>query len=176
MNKTIRIAGFGGQGVMLLGQIIAYAATLKNLNSTWVPTYGPETRGGTANCMVTIADEEIYSPVFSACDYLLVFNGPSYVKFASLVKPTGIIYYNSSLIETNVQNTLPHVGIAANTLATNLNNPKVLNMIMLGRFLVDLKLFTHDEIALALAHFLGEEKQALIPINLAALQLGADQK
>ena len=86
MTKTIRIAGFGGQGVMLLGQVLAYSATLKGLNAIWVPTYGPETRGGTANCMVTISDEPIYSPVFKDSDDLIVLNEPSYNKFKQTVK------------------------------------------------------------------------------------------
>ena len=78
MTKTIRIAGFGGQGVMLLGQILAYSATIQGMHAIWVPTYGPETRGGTANCMVTISDTPIYSPVFKDSDDLIVLNEPSY--------------------------------------------------------------------------------------------------
>ena len=171
MNRTIRIAGFGGQGVMLFGQIIAYAATLKNLNSTWVPTYGPETRGGTANCMVTIADGMIYSPVFSQCDDLIVFNAPSYQKFKELVKADGNIYYNSSLID-QIERNGHHICVPLNELAMTLNNTKVINIVMMGRYLKDLKLFDEHEVELALLHFFGEEKAKLIPLNLEAYRLG----
>lgn len=171
MNRTIRVAGFGGQGVMLFGQILAYMATLKGLNSTWVPTYGPETRGGTANCMVTIADTMIYSPVFTLCDDLIVFNGPSYQKFKDLVKNNGHIYMNASLIE-GVLSDERHHAIPLNELAMTLNNSKVINMVMMGRYLNDLNLFDEADVALALLHFFGEEKASLIPLNIEAFKLG----
>lgn len=171
MNRRIRVAGFGGQGVMLFGQIIAYAATLKNLNSTWVPTYGPETRGGTANCMVTISDGMVYSPVFGPADDLIVFNAPSYQKFKHLLSENGKIYYNSSLID-QVEISLNNIAVPCNELATSLNNPKVMNIIMLGRYLKDLNLFTAKEVELALLHFFGEDKKSLIPLNIEAFELG----
>lgn len=176
MNRTIRIAGFGGQGVMLLGQIIAYAATLKNLNATWVPTYGPETRGGTANCMVTLSSERVYSPVFSKCDDLIVFNAPSYHKFKNLVEQKGNIYYNSSLFTDVDDNGVKHIGVACNELALRLDNTKVLNIVMLGRYLKDLALFDEKEVEAALLYFFGEEKRTLIPLNIEALKLGKSQK
>lgn len=175
MIRTIRVAGFGGQGIMLFGQILAYAATIKKLNSTWVPTYGPETRGGTANCMVTISDGQIYSPVFRQCDDLIVFNSPSYQKFKQEVKADGHIYYNASLIEQIAIERPQHFGIKCNDLASTLHNSKVINIIMLGRYLKDLKLFGEQEIVEALNHFFSQEKQALIPINIQAFRLGQQQ-
>jgi 2-oxoglutarate ferredoxin oxidoreductase subunit gamma len=176
MTRTIRIAGFGGQGVMLLGQIIAYAATLKNLNSTWVPTYGPETRGGTANCMVTISSEQVYSPVFNHCDDLIVFNAPSFHKFKLLVKDKGKIYYNSSLVSSIEQSTVNTIAVACNDLALDLENSKVINIIMLGRYMKDLNLFGESEVESALLHFFGESKKELIPINIKAFRLGQELK
>ncbi|NCA96285.1 MAG: 2-oxoacid:ferredoxin oxidoreductase subunit gamma [Methanomicrobia archaeon] len=172
MIKTIRIAGFGGQGVMLLGQILAYCATLKNYHTVWVPTYGPETRGGTANCMVTIADETIYSPVFTMCDDLIVLNAPSYQKFKETLKEHGQLFFNASLIE-KVESNHAHVfGVPLNELAVSLNNPKVINLIMLGRYLKQIGLFEESDVKAALHHFFGEEKSHLIDINIEALRLG----
>jgi 2-oxoglutarate ferredoxin oxidoreductase subunit gamma len=99
MIRTIRISGFGGQGVMLTGQLLAHAANEQGLYSLWVPTYGPETRGGTANCSITISDKPIYSPVFQKSDDLLIFNEPSLAKFGEKIKSGGNIFYNSSLIK-----------------------------------------------------------------------------
>ena len=172
MIRTIRIAGFGGQGVMLLGQILAYCATLKDYNSVWVPTYGPETRGGTANCMVTLGDETIYSPVFTMCDDLIVFNAPSYQKFKQTLKPEGSLFYNASLIGEVDGDFQQLIGVPVNELATTLNNSKVINIIMLGRYLKHLGLFDEQDVLQALTHFFGEEKGHLIDINLEALKLG----
>jgi len=98
INEKIIVAGFGGQGVMLMGQLLAYAATNKELNTLWFPSYGPETRGGTANCQVIISDDVIHSPVFSKCDTAIIMNGTSLDKFESKVVPGGRIFLNSSLV------------------------------------------------------------------------------
>ena len=143
---------------MLFGQIIAYAATLKNLNSTWVPTYGPETRGGTANCMVSISNGPIYSPVFNQCDDLIVFNAPSYNKFSAMIRSGGTIYYNSALIKELAPVDERQIGVDCNGVATSLANVKVLNIVMLGRYMKDLNLFGEAELELALLHFFGQEK------------------
>jgi len=175
MIKTIRIAGFGGQGVMLLGELLAYSATLKGMYTVFVPTYGPETRGGTANCLVTISDGPIYSPVFNLCDDLIVLNEPSYQKFKNSVKEHGYLIYNESLIPSVEKASYEMKGIKATDLALELEQPKVMNIVLLGTYLKHLKLFDHETILLALKHFFGEKKEHLLPINAKALQLGDKQ-
>ena len=172
MTKTIRIAGFGGQGVMLLGQVLAYSATLKGLNAIWVPTYGPETRGGTANCMVTISDEPIYSPVFKDSDDLIVLNEPSYNKFKQTVKKKGYMLYNESLVHLNQDASYHTSGIKANDIAASINEPKTINMVLLGRYLRDTNLFEKETVLDALRYYFGSKKEHLIEVNEKAIDLG----
>ena len=105
IDEKIICAGFGGQGVMLLGQLLAYAANEKGLNTLWYPSYGPETRGGTANCSVTISEKPVNSPVISQADTIMVLNKPSLDKFESKVKPGGRLFVNSSLIDSQANRT-----------------------------------------------------------------------
>lgn len=169
MTLQIRIAGFGGQGVMVLGQMLAYAATNVGLNAMFVPTYGPETRGGTANCMVTISDERIYSPVFIKADYLIAFNEPSFEKFKNNIKDTGKIIYNSTLVPK--QDDKPHLtGIPASRLAIELGQPRAVNMVLLGELLRQTKIFEEEVVLDALEHYLGAKKD-LIELNRQALHL-----
>lgn len=172
MTKTIRIAGFGGQGVMLLGQVLAYSATIKGLNSIWVPTYGPETRGGTANCMVTISDEPIYSPVFKESDDLIVLNEPSYIKFKNTIKQKGYMLYNASLIHFDEELSFKTSGIKANDIATSINEPKTINMVLLGRYLKDTNLFDKQTVLEALKYYFGNKKEHLLEVNEKAIDLG----
>lgn len=173
MTKTIRIAGFGGQGVMLLGQVLAYSATLKGLNAIWVPTYGPETRGGTANCMVTISDEPIYSPVFKESDDLIVLNEPSYNKFKHTLKDKGYLLYNESLV--HISSKKGNVsGIKANELAQSVNEPKAVNMVLLGRYLRDTRLFEKETVLEALKYYFGDKKEHLMAVNEKAIDLGLE--
>lgn len=172
MIRRIRIAGFGGQGVMLTGQLIAYAANLQGLYSVWVPTYGPETRGGTANCAVTISDKPIYSPIFKKADDLMVFNLPSLHKFQELVTDEGNIFYNASLIEEKVKQKCHVYGIPMNEIANELNKPQVANMVMLGAYLKINNIFKEDVIVESLKHFLTGDKQALLPVNQKAIAVG----
>lgn len=174
MTRTIRIAGFGGQGVMLTGQLIAYAANKQGLYSLWVPTYGPETRGGTANCAIIISDKPIYSPVFSKSDDLLVFNEPSLNRFGDKVKTGGNLFYNSSLIKNKpVDKDYNVFGIPMNDIADDLEIPQVANMAMLGAYLKVLNVFEDQVIFDSLAYFLGDKKQSLFEVNKNALKLGA---
>lgn len=173
MIRTIRIAGFGGQGVMLTGQLIAYAANLQGLYSLWVPTYGPETRGGTANCSVVISDKPIHSPVFKKSDDLLVFNEPSLTKFSDKVKDEGNLFYNSSLIKEDVSLEHAHVyGVPMSELAQSLDKPQVANMVMLGAYLKKVDIFKEDVILESLKHFLGTKKLSMLPVNQKALCVG----
>jgi 2-oxoglutarate ferredoxin oxidoreductase subunit gamma len=173
MIRTIRISGFGGQGVMLTGQLLAYAANKQGLYSLWVPTYGPETRGGTANCSITISDKPIYSPVFRKSDDLIIFNEPSLAKFGDKIKPGGNIFYNSSLIKQDVNPEDIHAyGVPMSELAQSLDKPQVANMVMLGAYLKKTQIFKEEAIIESLKYLLGAKKVAMIPINQTALAIG----
>lgn len=172
MIRRIRIAGFGGQGVMLTGQLIAYAANEQGLYSVWVPTYGPETRGGTANCAVTISDKPIYSPIFKKADDLMAFNLPSLHKFQDSVLDDGNIFYNSSLIEEEVKKPCHLFGIPMNEIANELEKPQVANMVMLGAYLKVCNIFKEDVIVDSLKHFLKGSKESLLPVNQKAIAIG----
>ncbi|NLD25864.1 MAG: 2-oxoacid:ferredoxin oxidoreductase subunit gamma [Acholeplasmataceae bacterium] len=176
MNSTERItvAGFGGQGVMMIGQLLAYTGNEKGLNCLWFPSYGPETRGGTANCAVIISEQTINSPVFARADTLIIMNKPSLVKFQTKVMDNGIILYNSSLIDSEVESPAKVYPIPANDLAIQIGNPKVANMVMLGAYLAAKEIFTFEEMAHTLELFLGESKKHLLEIDLKALKAGYD--
>lgn len=168
MTYQIRIAGFGGQGVMVLGQMLAWCATKVGLNAMFVPTYGPETRGGTANCMVTISKDRIYSPVFIDADYFIAFNEPSYNKFKDQIKKDGTIIYNSTLIH-NVPKADNLIPIAATEIAMNIGEPRSVNIVLLGEFLRKTKLFEEKTILEALEFYLGAKKET-IEVNRKALK------
>jgi 2-oxoglutarate ferredoxin oxidoreductase subunit gamma len=173
MIRTIRISGFGGQGVMLTGQLLAYAANKQGLHSVWVPTYGPETRGGTANCSIIISDKPIHSPVFQKSDDLIIFNEPSLSKFGDKVKTGGNIFYNSSMIKQNVENKDVHVyAVPMSELAQSLDKPQVANMVMLGAYLKKVDIFKEEAIIDSLKYFLGTKKLNMLPVNQTALAIG----
>lgn len=136
-QKRIIVAGFGGQGVLLIGQMIAYAGMFADKEVTWMPTYGPEMRGGTANCTVCVADDTIASPVVTQCDILVAMNGPSLEKFGSMLVPGGDLYINTSVINEKVDRDDVNVyyvdttGIAEKVIG----NGKTSNMVMLGAVL-----------------------------------------
>lgn len=168
--ERITVAGFGGQGVMMLGQILAHAGNDKGYNALWHPSYGPETRGGTANCSVILSDAPINSPVFSKADTLIIMNRPSLEKFKKKLREDGILLYNSSLIDEFAQvNAHP---VPANDIALKLGNPRVANMAMLGAYLALKSLFTVEEVFEVLKSFLGEGKKDLFDINHRALLAG----
>ena len=171
--ERITVSGFGGQGVMLVGQLLAYAGNAKGKETLWFPSYGPETRGGTANCAVTISDSAINSPVFSKANTVIAMNEPSLIKFASKVRDDGYIFYNSSLGTSEKLNLKAKVyNIPVNDLAVELNNIRVANMIILGAYLEVSNLFTDDEVLNVLKTLFGPERSHLIEINKTALQVG----
>lgn len=168
--ERITVAGFGGQGVMMLGQVLAHAGNDKGYNALWHPSYGPETRGGTANCSVILSENQINSPVFSQADTLIIMNRPSLDKFKNKLHSDGILLYNSSLIENpNLSNAYP---VPANDIALELGNSRVANMVMLGAYLALKPLFSLEEIFEVVKRFLGEGKENLFEINFQALLAG----
>lgn len=175
INEKIICAGFGGQGVMLIGQLLSYAANERQLNTLWFPSYGPETRGGTANCSVTISDKLVNSPVISKPDAIIVMNSPSLDKFEAKVRPGGKIFINSSLVERKVNRDDVEVYyIPATDTAVDLGNSRVANMVILGAYLKATQMFEKDEILKLLKKSFGEKKAHLIGINDKALDLGAN--
>jgi len=175
MNETynIKVAGFGGQGVMMVGQLLAYAATDLDLYALWYPSYGPETRGGTANCSVIVSKKAINSPVFQKASQLIAFNQPSLDKFINNVKQDGLVLYNSSLInQPKPQEQVMFCGVPANEMALELGNIQVANMIIMGAYLALTEMFPMELIVKMLAKLLGERKAHLVDINRQAISKG----
>lgn len=175
INEKVIIAGFGGQGVMLMGQLLSYVATDKELNTLWFPSYGPETRGGTANCSVTISEEPVRSPVISVPDSLIIMNKPSLAKFQPKLKKGGNLLINASLVkDVEIRDDVNVILVEANDLALEIGNLKVANMVMLGAYLEAVNLFTNDEIIAIMKQKFTGEKAKLIDINKKALERGRD--
>ena len=176
--STARVicAGFGGQGVMSMGQLLTYAGMLEGKEVSWLPSYGPEMRGGTANCAVTVSDKPVGSPVISGdATCAIVMNLPSLDKFEREVKPGGKILVNSSLIERKVERTdINAYYIPANDIALELGNPKVANMIMLGAYLELNKSVEVDSVLEAFKKVFGPSKEKFVPLNKEALIRGAE--
>jgi len=169
--KTI-CAGFGGQGVLSMGLNLAQAAFLEGKNVTFLPAYGAEIRGGTANCTVAISDEEIASPVASSPEFLVAMNRPSLVRFQNKVQSGGIFFINSSLMEADVsRGDVDIVAVRANHIAEELGNTKVANMVMLGSFAAKTNLVALEALIEAMKETLAKKKR-LIPVNEQALRKG----
>ncbi|MDD3946717.1 MAG: 2-oxoacid:acceptor oxidoreductase family protein [Clostridia bacterium] len=172
MEEKIIIAGFGGQGVLSLGQFIAYAAIADGKEVTWLPSYGPEMRGGTSNCSVVVSDEKVASPIIANPDYLIAMNKPSLYKFQNKVKTGGTIIVNSSLIADKVErDDIKVVYLDAGALALQAGNPKTANIVVLGAYIKLSGLFTQELVAKMIQEKFAA-KPKVIPANLKALELG----
>jgi 2-oxoglutarate ferredoxin oxidoreductase subunit gamma len=170
--KTI-FSGFGGQGVLSMGQTIAKAAMMEGKFVTYMPSYGTEVRGGTANCTVTVSDEEIASPIASEPEFVVALNQPSFVRFQSLLESGGFMLYNSSLVTPeSVRSDIELMGIPILEIADKLGNPKVANMILLGAFIKISNLIHFDRLLKNLSEILGAGKAKLLKINEEALKSG----
>ena len=171
--KTI-FAGFGGQGVLSMGLNLAQAAMLDGKKVTYLPAYGAEVRGGTANCTVAISDEDIASPIASSPDFVVVMNQPSLVRFQNQIESGGILFLNSSLIDMEVsRGDIDVVSVAANDIAEEMGSPRSANMVMLGAFTRKSNLVSMDSIISGLKTAL-KGKQKLVAINKKALTIGYD--
>jgi 2-oxoglutarate ferredoxin oxidoreductase subunit gamma len=168
------IAGFGGQGVLSMGLNLAQAAMLEGKNVTYLPAYGAEVRGGTANCTVAISDEEIASPVASSPEFVIAMNQPSAVKFQHYIQSGGLFFLNSSLVEAEImRGDIEIVRVPANKVAEELGSPKAANMVMLGAFTRKSGLVQLPAVVQALKGILSSKKK-LIDINEKALMAGFD--
>lgn len=175
MEERIIAAGFGGQGVMALGQMLTYAGMVEDKNVSWLPSYGPEMRGGTANCSVIISDNPVGAPVVNEATTALVLNKPSLDKFENSVVPGGRLFINSSLIEEkSTREDIDVYYIPANDIANELGNNRVANMVMLGAYLEVTKMVTLESIEEAFYKVFGENKAHLLPINKEAIKKGAE--
>lgn len=177
MLQEMIFAGFGGQGVLSMGKLIAYAAMKEGKEVSWMPSYGPEMRGGTANCMVNISDEPISSPIVNQYDVVVVLNLPSLKKFLDKVKPGGILIWESSTIkETPVRDGIRIYALPAIELATrDLGDTKVMNMLVLGALVKVNPIVKKESLLNALKENLPARHHHLLPLNERAIEMGMSQ-
>lgn len=175
MKKEIIISGFGGQGVLSMGKILAYSGLMENKEVTWMPAYGPEQRGGTANVTVIVSDLPISSPILSSYDVAIVLNQPSLDKFLPKIKPGGILIYDSfGIINPPSRGDITVYRIDAMDKAAEMKNSKVFNMIVLGGLLKVCPVISHTGVEKALFKTLPERHHKLIPLNIEAMKEGAN--
>ncbi len=174
MQTEVVIAGFGGQGVLFAGQILAYAAMEVGREVTWIPSYGPEMRGGTANCTVVIADEEIGSPLVRNPQGVIAMNLPSLDKYESLLIPNGTLIVNASLVNRTLErDDVNSFFIPANEIAEDIGEKRMTNMVLLGALVTSLPVLPINAIAHSLKTHLPERHKRMLPLNLKALEAGA---
>ncbi len=174
MLDEIIIAGFGGQGVLLMGRLIAYAGMLEGKHVAWMPSYGPEMRGGTANCTVIISTDEVASPVVANPTSLIAMNQPSLDKFEPLVEKNGIIIINNSLVSRDIaREDVSVVRVPANDIANELGNLRVANMVALGSYIAKSKSVVMETVFKALEQTLDKRLDKIIELNKEALERGA---
>jgi 2-oxoglutarate ferredoxin oxidoreductase subunit gamma len=175
MIDEVLIAGFGGQGIMLMGRLLAYGAIFEGFEVTFYPSYGPEMRGGTANCTVVISDERIGSPVRNRFTHLMAMNQASVDKFSERVKPGGVIAYNQSLVDTPPARTdVLRLGIPANRIAAELKAVQAANMVAMGGLLFVLRRISVPSLVKGLARVLPGYRHEAIPLNKAAILRGIE--
>ena len=174
--EEVRIAGFGGQGIILAGKLLAQTAMDSGKEVTYMPAYGAEMRGGTANSMVIVADEPIASPLVSKPASLIAMNKASLTKFGPRIKEKGLLVINSSLIDSQpqVDETIEILAVPADDIAAELGNPKVANMVAIGAYLARRELFSPDAAAKALPAVLAKRYHKTLPVNTQALHRGAE--
>ena len=171
LTKTI-LSGFGGQGVLSMGLTLAQAAMIEGRNVTYLPAYGAEVRGGTANCTVAVSDEEIASPVASSPEFVIAMNQPSMVRFQHRLQSGGVFFLNSSLIGAEVtRSDIVIVRVPANTIAEQIGNARSANVVMLGAFIKRSNLVNLDTLFEVLKEAFSKKKK-LVAINKEALQAG----
>lgn len=173
--ENVIIAGFGGQGVLFIGRLLAYAAMKERRNVTWIPSYGPEMRGGTANCTVVMSDEVIGSPVITSPQGLIVMNKPSLDTFEPRLENGGLLIMNSSLITRETERKdIVVVKVPANKIAFELGSDRAANMVMLGAYIARTKVVAKETILEVLKDSLGKKKMALFETNKVAFQKGIE--
>ncbi len=173
MEKNFIIAGFGGQGVLLAGTILANSFMLAGKNVTWYPCYGAEMRGGTVNCEIVVSDDEVSSVHKQDTDYALVLNQQSFDKFIQRVKSGGTIISNSTLVaDTKPRDDVNYIFVPMGDLANSLGSSKVTNMVALGVLSSVVEVVDKEYLALGFEKVMGEKKKDLLPLNKKALEMG----
>jgi 2-oxoglutarate ferredoxin oxidoreductase subunit gamma len=174
MQSEVMFAGFGGQGILLSGKILAYAAMEEGHQVAWIPSYGPEMRGGTAYCTVVISDRSIGSPIIKHPTHLVAMNRPSLEKFAAVIKPKGIILINSSLIDIDAHRPDCDVlKVPAVDIAKQLGNPRAANVVAVAAFVARSKLVRPETLKKCIENEFSR-KPKLIPLNMAAVDAGLE--
>jgi len=172
--KTV-FSGFGGQGVLMMGYILALSAMRDGMHVTYLPAYGAEVRGGTANCTVSISDEDIASPVASSPDYVIAMNKPSLIKYEGQIKAKGTLFLNSDLVDIDPKREdISVFKIPANTIAKKLGSERVINMIMLGAVSAWTKITSVDSLINGLTEVIKTKSSKQIGINKKGLEIGAE--
>ncbi|MDR2176309.1 MAG: 2-oxoacid:acceptor oxidoreductase family protein [Synergistaceae bacterium] len=172
-EKSLIAAGFGGQGLMVLGQLIAYTGIEEGRYVSWIPSYGPEMRGGTANCCVIVSSEEVGAPVVSEADVIVVMNQPSFEKFKDDVKKGGILLYNSDLVKADgVRADIRLVAVPANAIAKSEGSEKIANIAMLGALVAASGIVNDKTCVETLKEKLGKKKPEYLPMNLSIYEKG----
>ena len=171
--KTI-FSGFGGQGVLMIGYVLAVSAMREGRHVTYLPAYGAEVRGGTANCTVSISDEEIASPVASSPDYVIALNRPSLVKYEGQIKSKGTLFVNLDLVGIDTRrNDIDVFKIPASTMAKKMGNERAMNMIMLGAYTAKSEITTIDSLMDGLSEVVKAKNASQMEINRKGLEMGA---
>lgn len=173
MKEEIIIAGFGGQGVLSMGKILAYSGIMQDQEVTWMPAYGPEMRGGTANVTVILSDDPISSPIVGSYDTVIILNQQSMTKFEKTVKPGGLLLYDPNGISVPpTRSDIEIYSIDATAEASKMNSPRLFNMIVLGGFLKIKPIVKDDNVIAGLKKSLPERHHKLIPMNIQAIERG----
>lgn len=172
-NWEVVVAGFGGQGILSAGRLIAASGLLEGREVSWLPSYGPEMRGGTANCHVIVSDEPIGSPVLNECDCLIALNGPSLEKFEAMVRPGGWIVLDRSLVpEEPTRTDVRVVAVQASDIASDMGNMTFAGVVLLGVLSAATGCFRRDSFEKALFEVLPKSKHSLVPEEMKAFDLG----
>ena len=175
MTHQYVFAGFGGQGILFAGKLLAYKGLTEDKQVSWLPSYGPEMRGGTASCSVIISETPVGSPIVSNPDILIAMNLPSLDKYENTVKAGGMIFYDSSLIEREVKRDDVKVfPIPATKLADENGTPTLANMIIMGKVLGETGEFTDEGVVAALKKVISAKRADMLDVNLNAMKLGRD--
>jgi 2-oxoglutarate ferredoxin oxidoreductase subunit gamma len=174
-THEILIAGFGGQGVLTAGQLLAYAGNFEGKHVSWVPAYGPEQRGGTANCSVVISDQPVACPLVSEPNACIVMNQPSLEKFERMVQPGGVLVVNTSMCNSRATRTdITVVEVPATDIAVQLGSHKFANMVALGALLAVRPVVDSEMVLKAMLKVMGEDKARFIPANREAIRRGME--
>lgn len=172
LYTNVTMAGFGGQGLMFIGKLLAYCAMKRGLNVTWIPSYGPEVRGGTANCTVVISDEPIGSPVINSPEALIIMNNPSLEAFEPKLKTSGLLFVNSNLVTRQTKRTdINVIPVPANEAAIEAGERRAANMVIFGAYVAKTGIITEEDVANGFRELFSAKAETL-EANLRAFEKG----